>query len=119
MEVESINKIITEKSEKGRQKFIQRMQELGIHHGSEPLSNIKKTLTKNDGVINRIRYKFKRSGVFLQKGVGRGTPADKVGQTNRKAKDWFNSVVDEIADEITEAVADEWVDVIFDKLKIK
>ncbi len=70
-------------------------------------------------MINRIRYRFKRSGVFVHKGVGRGTKASQVGTTSRKAKEWFNPIIQKMADELVDELADEWVDIIYDKLKIR
>lgn len=41
----------------------------------------------------KIAFKFPRYGVFVHKGVGKGTKAAQVGNTNRIAKDWFNGPI--------------------------
>lgn len=92
---------------------------LGMKHGSDSLQKIGSRVTQKNGVPNRIRIKFKKSGVFVHKGVGRGTPAALAGTTKRKAKEWFNPFLEEFADEVMEAMADEFVNVSYDKLKIK
>ncbi len=85
----------------------------------EPLTKITTRVSKQKGLANRIRIRFKKSGVFVHKGVGRGTTASQVGTTNRTAKEWFNPIVDKVADELVEEMADEMVDVIFNSIKIK
>ncbi len=85
----------------------------------EPLTNINTRTSKNAGVINRIRFRFKKSGVFVHKGVGKGTPIEKVGSTNRKPKPWFNPVIEKYANEMMEEVADEYVDVAFNQILIR
>lgn len=85
----------------------------------EPLTKITTRLSKQKGLANRIRVRFKKSGVFVHKGVGRGTTASQVGTTNRTAKEWFNPILEQVADELVEDMADEMVDVIFNSIKIK
>ena len=59
------------------------------------------------GVVDKISVKLPRHGIFRAKGLGRGTPASKAGQTARTPADWLNPVVEknynEIKDKITEA----------------
>ena len=124
MEFDKINNIIQTKTRQAKQDLVAEQSKLGMEHGKnkkepEPLTDIKNQFTKNAGVINRIRFKFKKSGVFVHKGVGKGTPIEKVGQTTRKAKPWFNPVIEKYADELMEQVADEWVDVAFNKILIR
>ena len=100
------------------------MNALGIKHedtatNTEALSNISTRFSSQFGLINRIRIKFKRSGVFVHKGVGRGTPAANAGSGKRKPKEWFNPVVEEFAEQLANDVADDLCDITFNSIKIK
>jgi hypothetical protein len=124
MEFEDINNTIREETKACTQKLKDRIRELNIKHistpeNADPLTKISNTFSNQAGMINRIRFKFKKSGVFVHKGVGRGTKASQVGSTKRVAKEWFNPVVETFADELTEKIADAEVNVVFDKLLIK
>jgi hypothetical protein len=124
MEFEDINNTIREETKACTQKLKDRIRELNIKHistpeNADPLTKITNTFSNQAGMINRIRFKFKKSGVFVHKGVGRGTKASQVGSTKRVAKEWFNPVVETFADELTEKIADAEVNVVFDKLLIK
>jgi len=124
MNYDSINDIITNKTANLKARLKQSIAANNIRHtdtlwDAEPLSNISTRLSRQFGMVNRIRIKFKRSGVFVSKGVGRGTKAGQVGTTNRQAKDWFNPVVEEFTDELANEVADELADITFNSIKIK
>ena len=101
-----------------------RITQLGIKHISsssnpDPLTNVKARTLQKDGMINRVRFTFKRTGVFVHKGVGRGTKAAQAGTTKRVAKEWFNPVIDEFADELMDKTGDQNVEIAYDKMKIK
>ena len=124
MDLENINANIRSATKSCTQRLKERISELNMKHVSspenfEPLTKITNGFSNQAGLINRIRFKFKKSGVFVHKGVGRGTKASEVGTTNRKAKEWFNPVIEEFADELAEELADQHVELIFDKLKLK
>jgi hypothetical protein len=120
MDFVKVNSKIKQLTAEAKTALVSEQRKLGMKHtSSEPLTNIKTRLSESSGLVNRVRFKFKKSGIFVHKGVGKGTPIDKVGQTNRKAKPWFNPVVEKYADLMMEEVADEWVDVAFNKILIK
>lgn len=124
MEFDKINNAIKSKTRDAKNALIAEQAKLGMKHGKnkaepEPLTNINNRFSQDAGIITRIRFKFKRSGVFVHKGVGRGTTIGQVGSTGRKAKPWFNPIIEKYADDLMENVADEWINVSFDKLKIK
>lgn len=79
----------------------------------EPLTHIVTSTSKSQGLVNRIKIKFKREGVFVHKGVGRG------GTKGRTPKPWFNPVIEKFTDDLTNSLADEMVDLTFNSLKIK
>lgn len=124
MDFNKVNTIINAKTREAKDALVSEQSKLGMKHGKnktepEPLTNINTRTSKNAGVINRIRFKFKKSGVFVHKGVGKGTPIEKVGSTTRVAKPWFNPVIEKYANEMMEAVADEYVDVAFNQILIR
>lgn len=100
--------------------MVARMKQLGMKHGKnkkdeERLTKITTFFTQRDGLIVRVRYRFKRSGVFVHKGVGKGRPAsDPV-----NPKEWFNPVVEELIDELSEDVLDGMLEVSYNRLKIR
>jgi hypothetical protein len=116
MDVNDINNKIESRVNDSDNELVQRMNSLGIKHGtSNRLDKSIKTRTKEDsntGMISRIRYRFKKEGVFVHKGVGRG------GSQNRTAKEWFNPVVEKVASDLAEIAADGMVDITFNRLKI-
>lgn len=118
-----INKIIAEKTKQCEADLRSEMSRLGMKHGSDPLTNVKTRISKQSGLTVRVRFRFKKSGVFVHIGVGKGTTKAQVGSTTRRAKEWFNPVIEKYADDIVTAIADEWSDLIFDvvcdKLKMK
>lgn len=124
MDIDQLNSLIRDESKGCTQKLKDKIRALNMKHisrpeNAEPLTQITNKFSEQSGMINRIRFVFKRSGVFVHKGVGRGTKASQVGTTKRVAKEWFNPIVEEFADELVEKVADANVEIIFDKLKIK
>jgi hypothetical protein len=124
MDFEKVNNIITKKTREAKDALIAEQSKLNMQHGknrteTDTLDKLKTNTKKNAGVINRIRFKFKKSGVFVHKGVGNGTPISKVGSTKRKAKPWFNPVIERFAEKLSDEVMDELLEVNYDKLKIK
>src|SRR4051812_45354218 len=111
MDYEEINAKIRQETKACNDKLKSKIRELNMKHistpeNNEPLTKISTSFANQVGVITRIRFKFKRSGVFVHKGVGRGTKASQVGSTKRVAKEWFNPVAEAFADHLTEELAD-------------
>jgi hypothetical protein len=115
----NLNSYIASKTKDAVFSLQKEQDRLGMKHDSDSLKVINTRLRKQAGFVSRISFKFKKSGIFVHKGVGRGTPISKAGTTNRKAKEWFNPVIEKYANELMEGVADEWIDITFSKLKIK
>jgi hypothetical protein len=74
---------------------------------------------KKSGIISRISYTIPRHMIYVHKGVGRGTKIDQVGNTNRKAKPWFNPVIDANINKLADTVAEELGTEIINKMLIK
>lgn len=119
------NKRITNWATKTKAQLIAEMQGLGIKHrkGSPSpkpaIQSIRQAIRKSGGLINRVGYKIPRHLVFVHKGVGRDTPIEKAGTTNRKAKPWFNPVIDKNMDELADIVAEEMGAAIVNNILIK
>lgn len=120
MEYDELNERIRQKVAQSKVNLVARMKQLGMKHGAnkedpERLTKIVTSAREREGLINRIRYRFKRSGVFVHKGVGKGRPAS----NPKGAKEWFNPVIEEFADELAEDVLDGMLEVSYARLKIK
>lgn len=119
MDYQQINSDVATKTKTLVTRLRAEQDRLGMKHEPDSLKKITTKQSYKNGLVNRIRIRFKKSGVFVHKGVGRGTPASQVGNTNRKPKEWFNPLVEEFADQLAESMADQLLEVTFDKLKIK
>lgn len=96
------------------------MSSLGmVHDKKDPLFRIGRRYNKEKefNMINRIRLRFKRSGVFVHKGVGR--PKKDGSPSSRQPKEWFNPLVEKYADDLADTMADHLVEATFDRLKIR
>jgi hypothetical protein len=119
------NRKITQWATKTKAALISEMTALNIQHRSNSPSprpakqSVRQSTRKRGGLINRVGYNIPRHLVYVHKGVGRGTPIEKVGQTNRKAKEWFNPVIDKNIDELADVVAEEIGAAIVNNLLIK
>lgn len=120
------NKRITNWATKTRTELVREIYVQGIRHTRESPSpqaaiNSITQKTRKDpfGLINRIGYIIPRHMIYVHKGVGRGTPIEKVGQTSRKPKPWFNPVVERRIGELADIVADELGTDFINNLMIK
>lgn len=124
MDYDRVNDIVRNKTTDLKKRLIGSIRSFGMKHvdsrsNYEPLTKISTRISMQHGLANRIRIRFKKSGIFRHKGVGRGTTASQTGSTNRQAAEWFNPVVEEFADELMNEVADEMVNLAFNSIKIK
>jgi hypothetical protein len=108
-----------------KDKLVGEMNSLGIKHGKNSPSprpaqqSIKQSTRQRAGLINRVGFNIPRHMVYVHKGVGRGTPIEKAGQTSRKAKPWYNPVIDKNIDALADVVAEELGSSIINNLLIK
>lgn len=72
-------------------------------------SSIGYHLNRNHGLIERVRFSFERHGVFLEKGVGKGT---------RHSKIWFNTSMDAQIEKLADIAAEHSVEINISKLTI-
>lgn len=117
-DVTKLNDAIKDWTKKARKDLKAEEKKLKIKHSAG--SNWQRTGYRHrSGVISRISFKMPRHAIFVHKGVGRGTPISKVGQTNRRAKPWFNPVMDESIPDLADAVAEEQADLMINGIDIK
>lgn len=137
-----INQIVQEETERCVAALKAEQIRVGIKSYSGKGENIKYKLTGRDpiGVYKRIRFIFPRYMVFVEKGASRGhagriggrwtdkkgiviyTNPKSFGKMNtgaRKAKEWFNSVIENFVNVLTDRLQQYFINVSFRKLKIK
>lgn len=124
MDYEKTNTVISRKTAGLKSRLQLSIAAKGIRHqesDSNPgsLADIKVSTSQQFGVTNRIRVRFKKSGVYVHKGVGRGTKASQAGTGKRVAKEWFNPVIEKFADELMEELADEMANTTLNAINIK
>src|SRR5690606_25628217 len=73
------------------------------------------------GMASRVGFRFPRHMVFVHKGVGKGVPASLAGSsvTTRKAKEWFNPVIDQNIDRLADIAADGLADITVGNIHIQ
>lgn len=137
-----VNKIIEEETIRCVAALKAEQSRLGINSVSGELSKIKYKLLRKDtsGVYTRIRFIFPRYGVFIHKGASRGHAGSKGSQWknrkditirtdersfgkmnrgSRRAKEWFNDVIENFGDILTTRLEDYFIEIAYDRLIIK
>lgn len=113
---------------------------LGIKSYSGKGKKINVRYTEKNGLVNRISFKFSRYMVFIEKGASKShggtkgsqwknrhgqvikTNPKSLGKMNtgkRHAKEWFNPVIENYAQQLAIEVAHEFVQLSFKNLRIK
>lgn len=93
-------------------------QRLNIKH-SKGSNWHRASFGRRGGMIYRVSFNMPRHAIYVHKGVGKGTPIGKVGQTNRKAKPWFNPVIEKRMDRLADAVAENQADLVVKSAKFR
>ena len=139
-DIDKANSIIESKTALVIEQLKSEQAKYGIQHGPDGMDKIKKSFRKRDGLINKVTLKFKKTGIYREKGAGRGyggskgskwidskgiqrstnpNSLGKAGTGNRKAAPWFNPVIEKFADDLANDLADQFVEIAFNNLKIK
>jgi hypothetical protein len=137
---EKINKIIQSKTAAAIPAFIAEQAKYGMAHSANGINKIKAITRKREGMINKIKFQFRVSGIYREKGAGKGfggakgskwinakgetkttnpNSLNKQGTGSRSAADWFNPVAEKLADELAEELLTEFVEIAFNQIKIK
>jgi hypothetical protein len=111
-DIDSFNGDVGRWAKGTKEAAVAEMNALGIVHLENSKSPVpaqqalKTSQRKNAGITNRVSFKMPRHMVFVHKGVGRGTKISQVGSTGRKAKPWFNPVIEKALPNLADIVAD-------------
>ncbi len=111
--VEEFNSNVRAWGDKVRNALGSSVSSAGIK-GSRLKGSIRNTYKEEYGEIFRLGFTFKREGVYVQKGVGRGYVMNggvvvKTSKTigfNRKPKPWFNHIIESFMPELEEIIYD-------------
>lgn len=60
------------------------------------------------GLVNRVSYTMLRYGGYVEAGVGRGTKADQVAGSKRKAKPWSKPILDAEVSKLADVIMEAW-----------
>jgi hypothetical protein len=141
-DIHEINDIIEEEGKRCVEALKAEASRVGIQGHSGGLFSVKCKFLKIDpsGVITRIRFIFPKYGVIVEKGAGRGyggykgskwktakgivvstnpDSLNKMNSGNRKAKEWFNPVIKNFSERLTERLSKYFISVSYKRLKIK
>lgn len=66
------------------------------------------------GQIYRINFKFRRHGIFMERGVGRHRPVS----APKSAKPWLEPILNPAIDELADIITQRYADIIVGELKI-
>lgn len=137
---ERVNRIITEKTQQLAPALVAEQAKYGMVHSNNGIKKVRVITRERDGMINKITAQFKRSGIYREKGAGKGqggakgskwvnakgeqkstnpNSLNKQGTGNRQPAPWFNPVVEKFADELADQLLDEFVEIAFNNIKIK
>lgn len=80
---------------------------------------ITKKIRIKNGKIDRLSYRIPVSGIYVHKGVGRGTTIDQAGQGKRKIKRWFSNPTDRNFEDLQDIIAEADATYVLNNLSIK
>jgi hypothetical protein len=137
---QKVNQIILAKTAALIPALVAEQAKYGMKHSNNGISKIKAITRKREGLINKIKLQFKVSGIYREKGAGKGyggskgskwinakgelkttnpNSLNKQGTGNRQAAPWFNPVVEKFADELADELLTEFVEIAFNQIKIR
>lgn len=124
-DIDEFNKEVGQWGKGSKTDLVQEMNSLGIVHREDSKSPVpaqkalKMSVRNKGGVASKISFKMPRHMVFVHKGVGRGTKITDVGSTGRKAKHWYNPVIEKNLPELVDIVADNQGTMVLNAVMIK
>jgi hypothetical protein len=122
------NRDVKDWGKKIRTQVQTKAKSLGVKHRAnspsedDSIHEIKDRYLTNEkgGNIKRIRFVIRRHLVFVHKGVGKGVPIGLAGSKGtRKAKPFFNEVLDKGMEELADIAASHTGDEIVGRILIK
>lgn len=115
-------------SNSSEKKFISTIIALNIIETSDLLESMKTALKLEFGIASKISYKFARHGVFVEKGVGRGWPIERIKNNTaivssagkgRAPKPWFNPLIEKEAARLADILVKDLADASIKNLFIR
>jgi hypothetical protein len=84
-----------------------------VHRSNSPskgssIDAIRTVTGQRQGLTYKIRFIIRRSLVWTSKGVGKDTPIEKAGQTNRVAKPFLSEPIEDNLEELAEMVGEHY-----------
>jgi len=73
-------------------------------------SSVKGRVNSRNLELERVSFRFLRHGIFLERGVGRGRPANSAA-ARRAAKPWIKPILDMEIDELADIISEEYADI--------
>ena len=142
IDAQEANRIIESEAKACVAALIAEQARQGIKSYSGELRKIRVQLLRKNaaGIYSRIRFTFPRYGVFVEKGAVRGRGGakgskwlnkrdieiytnpearNKMNTGGRRAKEWFNPVIEHFAESLTEKLQKFFITVAYQRLKIK
>lgn len=124
-DIDGFNRKVTQWAEDTQKDVRAELDALRVVHAKysrSPVSfkkALKAKLRLRSGEVSSIGISFPRHGVFVHKGVGKGTPVSRIGTTKRKAKPFLNPVLDKNLVRLSEIAADHMGNITVNSIKIK
>lgn len=124
-DMDAFNKDVSKWTKDTKAEVISEMNSLGIVHRENSQSPVpaqeafKTSQGKKAGVVSKISFRMPRHMVFVHKGVGRGTKITEAGNSKRKAKAWFNPVIEKNMNDLVDIVADHQGAMVLNAIMIK
>lgn len=124
-DIDAFNDDVKSWTDEVKLEAVDRLYELGVVHRKGSPS--KKALTSSvstrqrqrNGITYRTSFVIPRHSVFLHKGVGKETPIELAGKTNRKAKKWLNPPIEDNFPKLENIVADHQGQMVLNAIIIK
>lgn len=139
------NSEVKDWSVKVRQDLLNELNQLGIKQTGNLLRTLNASTKEYFGQTSKVQFRFPRYGVFVEKGVGRGYKINGVGaglnkingqherafsnkvssrkliltRKGRVPKPWFNPVIDQRIDQLSEIVSNNYEDLVINAVRLR
>lgn len=114
--VDGLNKVARTWAKTTRQKLLFELARLNIKDKQRLMRSLRSRVKLRFGQAEAVAFNFVAHGIYVAKGVGRGTSIDQAGTSasKRTPREWYNPVLDleveKLADILIELYGDEFLD---------
>jgi hypothetical protein len=120
---EAFNRDVKRWSGSTRRAMMGHLNREKVHATGKLKRNLRYFTKQFYGITETISFRFPRYGVYVEKGVGRGWPISRAqssgGLGKRKAKPWFNPVLDKAVPDLADRLQKHAADIVSDNMRIK